>query len=399
MKYIVKNKDSLSKIAQANGLTLSQLLSLNKDIKNPNLIRVGQQINLPDKQIPTAPNYTGTYGGRFWTAPEQPEPFVSQAGNENVRVGVQNGNQKLARRDKIASRVKTPLNTLQIQEELWNQGAFNGITDRRGRPITHEQAVDGQWGAITEAAMRNAKLNNSRSNNRSFNFDKLFSLFDKKPYIPSNAHNMQAVMEHKVKTGVSEPYFYISPKEGKLYRIQGNKILFETPIATGVNFNYDGYTELPYKDDGEHLIYDRSLTTSSTPAGIFTLAEPYNGYNNESTFHLIEAKKGNREARRTQIAIHAPSTSDRQRRMMNGEKGLTYGCIQLPSGKIKCYENSGNINKGDSVYIEPTVEGNYLYEDKDTHIKTHFKETPKHVTGKTWGTSFDINNIRYNTGY
>jgi hypothetical protein len=30
---------------------------------------------------------------------------------------------------------------------------------------------------------------------------------------------MQAVMEHKVKTGVKEPYFYVSPKEGMLYRL------------------------------------------------------------------------------------------------------------------------------------------------------------------------------------
>ena len=84
---------------------------------------------------------------------------------------------------------------------------------------------------------------------------------------------------------------------------------------------------------------------------------------------------------------------------MNGEKNLTYGCIQLPSGETKRQYNKGNINQGDSVYVEPTVKGNFLYEDKDGHIKTYFKETPKRVSGKTWGTSFNVNNVKYNTGY
>jgi murein DD-endopeptidase MepM/ murein hydrolase activator NlpD len=40
----VKAGDTLSKIAQANKLTLDQLLELNPSIKNPNLIQVGQTI-------------------------------------------------------------------------------------------------------------------------------------------------------------------------------------------------------------------------------------------------------------------------------------------------------------------------------------------------------------------
>ncbi len=66
---------------------------------------------------------------------------------------------------------------------------------------------------------------------------------------------------------------------------------------------------------------------------------------------------------------------------------------------MKClYDKYGSLT-GDSVYIEPTVEGNYIYEDVDGKLKTHFAETPSNVSGSVWGSNFNINNVRYNTGY
>lgn len=50
MEYFVKAGDTLSKIARANNFSLSELLELNPDIKNPDSIRVGQRIFLrPEK--------------------------------------------------------------------------------------------------------------------------------------------------------------------------------------------------------------------------------------------------------------------------------------------------------------------------------------------------------------
>ena len=46
MAYVVKKGDSLSAIAKQNGMTLKKLLELNKDIKNPDYIQIGQKINL-----------------------------------------------------------------------------------------------------------------------------------------------------------------------------------------------------------------------------------------------------------------------------------------------------------------------------------------------------------------
>ena len=88
-----------------------------------------------------------------------------------------------------------------------------------------------------------------------------------------------------------------------------------------------------------------------------------------------------------------------QQAIEKGENKLTYGCVQLPGGKMKClYDKYGSLTR-DSVYIEPTVEGNYIYEDVDGKLKTHFAETPSNVSGSVWGSNFNINNVRYNTGY
>ena len=48
MTYVVKAGDTLSKIATRNGITLAQLRQLNPLITNPNKIKVGDKINLPD---------------------------------------------------------------------------------------------------------------------------------------------------------------------------------------------------------------------------------------------------------------------------------------------------------------------------------------------------------------
>src|SRR5437016_1912522 len=48
MTYTIKAGDNLSKIAKRNGVSLSQLLKANPKISNPNKIRVGQVINLPN---------------------------------------------------------------------------------------------------------------------------------------------------------------------------------------------------------------------------------------------------------------------------------------------------------------------------------------------------------------
>lgn len=66
MTHTIKSGDTLSKIARDNGLSLSQLLEANPQFKaNPNKIKVGDQVTIPDGE--TAP-----------AAPTQPAPVEPQ---------------------------------------------------------------------------------------------------------------------------------------------------------------------------------------------------------------------------------------------------------------------------------------------------------------------------------
>ena len=54
MTYTVKAGDTLGKIAKVNGVTLEQLLQSNPQIKNPDKIKVGDVLNVPDNSTTTA---------------------------------------------------------------------------------------------------------------------------------------------------------------------------------------------------------------------------------------------------------------------------------------------------------------------------------------------------------
>lgn len=54
MTYTVKAGDTLGKIAKRNGITLAQLLKSNPQIKDPNKIKVGAVINVPNNSTSTA---------------------------------------------------------------------------------------------------------------------------------------------------------------------------------------------------------------------------------------------------------------------------------------------------------------------------------------------------------
>lgn len=59
--YTVKSGDTLSKIAIANGLSLNDIVAANPQIKNPDRIEIGQEINLPqsaEDPVKTVPQQT-----------------------------------------------------------------------------------------------------------------------------------------------------------------------------------------------------------------------------------------------------------------------------------------------------------------------------------------------------
>jgi murein DD-endopeptidase MepM/ murein hydrolase activator NlpD len=54
MAYTVKTGDTLAKIAKRHGVSLAQLLKANPNITNPNKIKVGQSLEIPDLSLTTA---------------------------------------------------------------------------------------------------------------------------------------------------------------------------------------------------------------------------------------------------------------------------------------------------------------------------------------------------------
>ncbi len=65
--YTVKKGDTLSKIARKNGLTLNELIALNPQIKNPNLIYIGQAITVSKTSATTNAATTNTTANKTYT--------------------------------------------------------------------------------------------------------------------------------------------------------------------------------------------------------------------------------------------------------------------------------------------------------------------------------------------
>ncbi len=89
----------------------------------------------------------------------------NKAEEENKTLGFIKGKQqerqqKEAQRTKARARAnRAPLksNTAELQEALWNIGAFNGLKDRHGRNVVFDTAVDGMRGNVTNQAIENAR--------------------------------------------------------------------------------------------------------------------------------------------------------------------------------------------------------------------------------------------------
>jgi murein DD-endopeptidase MepM/ murein hydrolase activator NlpD len=72
MIYKVKAGDNLSKVAKRYGISLAQLLKANPQIKNPDKIKVGQAINLPDTSTDNTKPLPSTYVPATTPTPKTP---------------------------------------------------------------------------------------------------------------------------------------------------------------------------------------------------------------------------------------------------------------------------------------------------------------------------------------
>ena len=119
--YSVVSGDTLSSIAQRNNTTVQQLLAQNPDITNPNLITVGQKVNLGGSPAPTEQS-------NIQTETQTQTPPVQSP--EDVRLGQ---NTDLARRAGEAG-----LSVTEYQNLLSSQ---NGISQEESDRIAEELGI------------------------------------------------------------------------------------------------------------------------------------------------------------------------------------------------------------------------------------------------------------------
>lgn len=62
-----------------------------------------------------------------------------------------------------------------------------------------------------------------------------------KPYPLSTNKNEQAIIDHKIHSGVTEPYWILDRNNHQLKHMQGNKALAQFDVMTGLSNDQDGY--------------------------------------------------------------------------------------------------------------------------------------------------------------
>lgn len=147
-------------------------------------------------------------------------------------------------------------------------------------------AVDG--GVKSKQAWHDYQLKKNQQTNKDTDmFTSLTNWINKfkpKPYPLSTNKNEQAIIDHKIHSGVTEPYWILDRNNHQLKHMQGNKALAQFDVMTGLSNDQDGYnfwnnykTDPIYQKDKN--FYNGSKQAQVTPAGIFTLSSSsYEGH-------------------------------------------------------------------------------------------------------------------------
>lgn len=236
-------------------------------------------------------------------------------------------------------------------------------------------AVDGDWGVKSKQAWHDYQLKKNQQTNKDTDmFTSLTNWINKfkpKPYPLSTNKNEQAIIDHKIHSGVTEPYWILDRNNHQLKHMQGNKALAQFDVMTGLSNDQDGYnfwnnykTDPIYQKDKN--FYNGSKQAQVTPAGIFTLSS--SSYEGHPAFRWNEGSRDNTNTKqKTSVLFHIMPKS-RQTDFKNGIRNKSYGCVNLPTDALNYMINNNAV--GDSIYSLPVRQGNYIYmnlEKKDIH--------------------------------
>ena len=178
-KYTVKKGDNLSSIAKKNGLTLNQLLKLNPQIKNSNLIGIGDTITLSKSDPQTTTQIT-------YFKPQDKGLFKGESKIRKQMIdSAQYGKEE---------KIKKTNSENQRRSKLIKKGLATGATDfdkvmkqqKALRDYGYTGRIDGIWGNGSETAL-------ARANAAGYDFDSDGNLVklknkSKSPEIKNNAN-------------------------------------------------------------------------------------------------------------------------------------------------------------------------------------------------------------------
>lgn len=266
-------------------------------------------------------------------------------------------------------------------------------------------AVDGDWGVKSKQAWHDYQLKKNQQTNKDTDmFTSLTNWINKfkpKPYPLSTNKNEQAIIDHKIHSGVTEPYWILDRNNHQLKHMQGNKALAQFDVMTGLSNDQDGYnfwnnykTDPIYQKDKN--FYNGSKQAQVTPAGIFTLSS--SSYEGHPAFRWNEGSRDNTNTKqKTSVLFHIMPKS-RQTDFKNGIRNKSYGCVNLPTDAFNYMINNNAV--GDSIYSLPVRQGNYIYESGEGGhpLKVHYGNAPQRVQGKHYANKYDLN-LNYNKGY
>lgn len=155
------------------------------------------------------------------------------------------------------------------------------------------------------------------------------------------------------------------------------------------------------KGDGYYYLQGHeglSQMPRTTGAGIYTgVWRPTSDYPRDRDYKepMIELFTGKS---RSSMAVHEPVNAMRRSLFNNNnpyDNRTSYGCISIPEGEVRnLYENK-MFNTGDSIYVLPEVEGNYIY-DNNGNLQMHWGD--KNPQNFKTQTGF-VGNYKYNTNH
>lgn len=195
-----------------------------------------------------------------------------------------------------------------------------------------------------------------------------------------------AVVAHKIRYDIDEPYWFLDKKSNKLYKMSKDKILNSYDVSLGWNKGdqYSLWQDTDPKDKWNSL-------SGTTGAGVYVVR------NKNASQHYTEPEIVWFKTAETNIpvptAIHAQSQM-RLGRWNNGERRYSYGCISPEPYKMK--QLYDNFNVGDTLYIDTESPQNALKERNGKIVAVFDKSYTTPVkTHSRWGKNYTTK-ARYN---